>query len=166
MTKCQNPRDLKLIRTGPTNLETYYIGEKLLVPLKNFYWDFDFEHDYGWIPGRLTFCLNFSCYDNCISAATEAEKMAIIQKTSTNMGARETDLVFSLTNSYGHELNTDAVAEIFKLGQKISIGNIYYIMIIREKFIFFQFSSAVWIKNAIISNELDWKEKYINTKGK
>lgn len=143
MTKCQDPRDLKLIRTGPDNLETYYIGEKLLVPLKNFYWDFDFEHDYGWIPGRLTFCLNFSCYDNCISVATEAEKMAIKKKTSTKMGARETDLVFSLTNSYGRELNTDAVtdavAELFKFGQKISIGNIYYIMIIRKKFIFSNF---------------------------
>ena len=69
--------------------------------------------------------------------------MAIKKRTSTKMGARETDLVFSLTNSYGRELNTDAVtdavAEIFKFGQKISIGNIYYIMIIRKKFIFSNF---------------------------
>ena len=99
MEKCIPPKKLikPLYIENQNENDFEYSGEKLLVPLKNnISWDYDSNSGDGWITGIARICVTFSCYNKCISVATDFEASVIKHNYDTKLNARNTDLVFSI----------------------------------------------------------------------
>ena len=116
------PKDKKLIRLVDHDRVHYnheYSGEKLLFPLKNtIMWDYENVNG-DRINGIVNICINFSCFDKCITVKTESEKNKIRKNKNSKFHSRNTDLVFSIVQKKGEE-----TVPVFQgQGQDLRIGN-------------------------------------------